>query len=108
MLLSFAYLAFSAVLAGQVGARQHLWFRLTDDMLDLEGGSLQITGDLAKNRGEHRIFLTPIEVALFREQLIARARDTSLVFATVTGKEWTRSGFRGRVLATLSEGSRQA
>jgi integrase len=84
------------LLAGQVGARQHLWFRLTDDMLDLDGGSLHVISELAKNRREHRVFLTPVEVALFREQLVARARDTRLVFPTVTGRTWTRSGFRER------------
>jgi integrase len=42
------------------------------------------------------VHLTPVEVSLFREQLLARAPGTRLVFPTVTGKRWTRSGFRER------------
>ncbi len=38
-----------------------------------------------------------MEVRLFREQLMARARGASLVFPTPTGKQWTESGFRERV-----------
>jgi integrase len=34
---------------------------------------------------------------VFREQLIARAPATALVFPTPTGKQWTESAFRQRV-----------
>lgn len=84
------------LLAGQVGARQHYWFGLTDRMLDLDNGALNVERGLAKNRRAHRIQLTPVEVRLFREQLLARAGGTTLVFPTVTGRPWTRSGFRQR------------
>jgi integrase len=84
------------LLAGQVGARQHFWFSLTTDMLDLDHRALEVPQALAKNRREHRIQLTPVEVKLFREQLLARAGSTRLVFPTITGKQWTRSGFRER------------
>ncbi len=89
------------LLAGQVGARQHYWFQLTDDMLDLEGGTMRVDADVAKNRRDHRVYLTPLEVQLFREQLLARTGRTRLVFPTVTGKQWTRSGFRERVWAKV-------
>ena len=44
--------------AGQVGARQAFWFSLTDEMLDLENGTMPIPAELAKNRREHRVYLT--------------------------------------------------
>lgn len=84
------------LIAGQVGARQHLWFNLDDRMLDLDHAALNVPRELAKNRRAHRVQLTPVEVKLFREQLLARAPGTRLVFPTVTGKRWTRSGFRER------------
>lgn len=84
------------LLAGQVGARQHYWFGLTDRMLDLDNAAINVERGLAKNRKAHRIQLTPVEVSLFREQLLARAGGTPLVFPTITGRAWTRSGFRER------------
>jgi integrase len=83
--------------AGQVGARQNVWFNLTDDLLDLKAGTLTVPVGLAKNRKEHRVYLAPIEANLLREQLLARAPGTRLVFPTPTGLQWTRSGFRERV-----------
>jgi integrase len=85
------------LLAGMVGARQRVWFEMTDDMLDLREGALDIPAWLSKNGRAHRVYLTNLEVGLFREQLVARAAGTSLVFPTVTGKEWNKSGFGGRV-----------
>ena len=85
------------VVAGLVGARQNVWFNLTDDLLDLKAGTLTVPIGLAKNRKEHRIYLAPIEAQLLREQLLARAPGTRLVFPTPTGLQWTRSGFRERV-----------
>src|SRR4051794_12539778 len=46
------------LVAGQVGCRQNVWFRLTDEMLDLNGETLTIPAELAKRRREHRIYLT--------------------------------------------------
>jgi integrase len=85
------------LLAGMVGARQRVWFELTDDLLDLEAAAMTIPPRLSKNRRAHRIYLTDMEVGLFREQLLARAPGTALVFSTPTGRTWTRSGFRERV-----------
>ena len=85
------------LVAGQVGARQAFWFGLTDDMLDLENGTMPIPAELAKNRREHRVYLTELEVSLLREQLMARAPGTRLVFPTAEGRQWDRSRFRDRV-----------
>jgi integrase len=87
------------LVAGQVGARQNVWFHLTDDLLDLRDGTLTVPAELSKNRREHRVFLTQLEAQLLREQLLVRAPGTALVFPTPTGKHWTRSGFRERVWA---------
>jgi integrase len=85
------------LVAGQVGARQAFWFSLTDDMLDLENGTMPIPAELAKNRREHRVYLTELEVTLLREQLMARAPGTQLVFPTAEGRQWNRARFRDRV-----------
>jgi integrase len=87
------------LLAGMVGQRQRVWFEMTDDLLDLKAGTLAIPARLAKNGKPHQVFLTPTEVGLFREQLLARAPGTALVFPTPTGKQWTESAFRQRVLS---------
>jgi integrase len=85
------------LLAGMVGARQRVWFELTDDLVDLDEAAMMIPPRLSKNRRAHRIYLTDLEAGLFREQLLARAPGTALVFPTPTGRSWTRSGFRERV-----------
>jgi len=85
------------LLAGQVGSRQAFWFSLADDMLDLDEGTMPIPAELSKNKRDHRVYLTSFEVALFREQLLARAPGTRLVFPTATGKQWDRSRFREQI-----------
>jgi integrase len=85
------------LLAGMVGARQQVWFGMTAKMLDLQAAALDIPASLAKNRRDHRIYLTDLEIGLFREQLMVRAPGVDLVFPTPTGKAWSRSGFRERV-----------
>ena len=85
------------LLAGQVGARQSFWFGLTDDMLDLDGGTMAVPAELAKNKREHRVYLTSMEVGLLREQLLARAPRTNLVFPTPEGGSWNRFRFGDRV-----------
>jgi hypothetical protein len=85
------------LIAGQVGSRQAFWFSLTDDMLDLDERTTPIPAELSKNKRDHRVYLTSFEVALFREQLLARAPGTRLVFPTATGKQWDRSRFREQV-----------
>ena len=85
------------LVAGQVGCRQNVWFNLTEEMLDLKSGTLTIPAGLAKRRREHRIYLTDLEVTLLREQLVARAAGTPLVFPTVEGNKWAANRFRDRV-----------
>lgn len=75
------------LLAGMMGERERVWFEMTDDLLDLREGTLFIPAWLAKNGKPHQLFLTPVEVALFREQLLARAPGTPLVFPTPTGQQ---------------------
>ena len=93
------------LIAGQVGARQNVWFNLTDDMLDLRAGTLTIPAALAKRRRDHRIYLTELEVALLREQLMVRSPGTSLVFPTVEGRKWKANRFRDRVWLRSIEGA---
>jgi integrase len=85
------------LIAGQVGSRQNVWFNLTEEMLDLKAGTMTIPARLAKSRREHRIYLTELESTLLKEQLLARARGSQLVFPTVEGKQWTANRFRDRV-----------
>jgi len=85
------------LVAGQVGSRQNVWFNLTEEMLDLNAGTLTIPGWLAKTRREHRVYLTDLEVGLFKEQLLARAAGTQLIFPTLEGSKWTANRFRDRV-----------
>ena len=102
------------LVAGQVGARQNVWFNLTEDMLDLRAATLTIPAALAKRRREHRIYLTERETKLLREQLLVRAGGTPLVFPTVEGKKWTANRFRDRVwvrgveAATLHDQTKRA
>ena len=81
------------LVAGQVGARQNFWFNLTEDMVDLDEGTMDAPAALAKNRRVHRVYLTDVEVTLLREQLLARAPGTARVFPTPTGKRWSRHHF---------------
>jgi integrase len=97
------YVSRLILIAGQVGARQNVWFNLTDDMLDLHRGTMTIPSGLAKNRKEHRIYLTRVEVSLLTEQLVARAAGASLVFPTATGQQWTANRFRERVWVAAVE-----
>lgn len=84
-------------LAGLVGARQAFWFNLTDEMLDLDAGTMLAPAELQKNRRDHQVYLTDTEIGLFREQLLARPNGTSLVFPTAKGRQWTHNNFRNRV-----------
>lgn len=75
------------LLAGMVGARQRVWFEMTDDLLDPRAGTLTIPEWLSKNGCEHCIYFTDLEVGLFREQLMARAAGSAFVFPTPTGRQ---------------------
>jgi integrase len=84
------------LLAGMVGPRQRVWFNLTDELLDLKAGTMTIPAWLAKSGREHRIYFNELEIELMREQLLARAPGTSIVFSTPEGKRWTANRFRDR------------
>ena len=97
------------LLAGQIGARQSFWFKLTDDMLDLSTRTMPIPAELSKSKREHRVYLTATEVALFREQLMARPTGTALVFPNAGGGQWDRSRFREQAwLKSVAAASRHA
>ena len=85
------------LLAGMVGPRQKVWFNLTDAMLDLRAGTMTIPASLAKSGRTHTIYFNDLEAGLVREQLLARAPGTRLVFPTVEGRQWTANRFRDRV-----------
>ena len=85
------------LLAGMVGPRQKVWFNLIDEMLDLKAGTMTIPPWLAKSGRGHTIYFNDLEAGLIREQLLARAPDTRLVFPTIEGKQWTANRFRDRV-----------
>lgn len=85
------------LLAGMVGQRERVWFEMTDDQLDLKTATLSVPAAQSKNKRPHQLYLTGIELKLFREQLLIRAPGTRLVFPTPTGKQWTESSFRQRV-----------
>jgi integrase len=103
------YVSRLVLLAGQVGARQSFWFNLTDDMLDLNAGTMPIPAELSKNKREHRVYLTSTEIALFREQLMARPGGTALVFPNPRGEKWDRSRFREQVWTkSIEAAARQA
>ena len=53
--------------------------------------------ELAKNKREHRVYLSSVEVSLLREQLLARAPGTNLVFPTPEGGSWNRFRFGDRL-----------
>ncbi len=85
------------LIAGMVGARQKVWFNLTDTMLDLKTSTMTIPSSLAKSGREHCIYFSELEAGLIREQLMARAPGTSLVFPTAEGNAWASNRFRDRV-----------
>jgi hypothetical protein len=85
------------LVAGMVGTRQKVWFNLTDTMLDLRAGTMTIPAWLAKSGREHCIYFNELEVGLMREQLMARAPSTGLVFPTAEGNAWAANRFRDRV-----------
>jgi integrase len=85
------------LLAGMVGARQRVWFELTDDLVDVDAATMTVPATLAKNRRDHVVYLTGVEARLFEEQLLRRCKGSAFVFPTPTGKQWTRSGFRERL-----------
>jgi integrase len=99
------------LLNGTAGFRIGELFTLTDDRLDLHPasveapahGSVLVTAELAKERLDKRVALDAQEVALVREQLMARAPGTRLVFPTRTGRPWRYGQFHKLVWAKATE-----
>jgi integrase len=89
---------------GLVGLRFGEVLTLTDDRVDLKRGEVFIPGRLSKNRRPKAISLAACEVQILREQLVARPRGASHVFATKHGKAYTRSAFNEHVWWPALEG----
>lgn len=88
-----AYAQRLILLLGTTGLRVGEAFTLTDDRLDLHAGTATITANLAKERLAKQVALDPQEIVLLREQLLARAAGSRLVFPTVTGRPWRYNQF---------------
>jgi integrase len=80
-------------LAGTAGFRIGELFTLTDDRVDLPGRTIFVPAERCKERRDKTIPLFDDEVALVREQLLARAPRTTLVFPTRTGRPWRYGHF---------------
>lgn len=82
--------------AGVLGMRQGELLNLLDDDLDLDAGALFVQrGKTAAAR--RRVVLGPEPVRVLREQLLARPKDTSYVFASPGGGRWQRNNFMHQV-----------
>lgn len=88
-------------ICGLVGLRWAEAINLDDSMLDLPNAQLHIPRHLNKARRPKPVPLAAYEVQLLREQLLARPRSTSLVFANSRGGVYTKSGFRSIWLPAL-------
>lgn len=75
--------------------------RLDESMVDLQAGTIEIPEWLNKSRRDKVIPLARVEVQLLREQLLARAPGTTLLFPTVRGTAYSKSGFRKVFLRAL-------
>ena len=78
---------------GTIGMRIGEVFTLDDSRVDLAGRTVFVPAALCKEGVDKVIDLTPEEVAILREQLLARAPGTSLVFPTKTGRPWRHFQF---------------
>jgi integrase len=77
---------------GTVGMRIGELFTLDASRVDLAGRTVFVPAVLCKEGTDKLIDLT-LEVAILREQLLARAIGTSLVFPTKTGRPWRHFQF---------------
>jgi integrase len=95
-------------LAGTAGFRIGELFTLTDDRVDLAARSIFIPAELCKELREKTVPLFDDEVQLVREQLLARAAGTTLVFPTKTGKPWRYGHFHKLAWAKARLAAEQA
>ena len=78
---------------GTTGMRIGELFTLVDSRVDLAGRTVFVPAALCKEGVDKFIDLTAEETALLREQLLARAPGTPLVFPTKTGRPWRHFQF---------------
>lgn len=78
---------------GTTGLRIGESFSLTDDRVDLAEAVIFIPEHLCKEGVDKWVDLMHEEVTLLREQLVARATSTPLVFPTKTGLSWRHFQF---------------
>jgi integrase len=90
------------LVAGLTGMRQGELFALEDSDLDLDAGTLWVRRGKTK-AARRRVYLAAEVVALLREQLVARAPKTRLVFPTSTGGRWQRHNFMHRAFKPARE-----
>lgn len=74
---------------GTTGMRCGEAFTLTDDRVDLATGTVHVPAELCKEGVAKTIPLTGEERQLVREQLLARAPGTPLVFPKAGGGQWS-------------------
>lgn len=89
-------------IVGSVGLRLNEALTLIDDRVDLKSGTIFIPAALCKERRDKLIELAPFELALLREQLLARTPGTPIVFPRAGGRRyrpgrWDKADFYGRV-----------
>lgn len=94
-----SYLQRLPLLAGTVGARLMEWLSLRDDQLELDAKPEPIlrfwrSTPGNKSKREKAVPLTQREAQLLREQLLARATRTSLVFPRRHGTQFNPENFR--------------
>lgn len=81
------------LLVGTVGLRFTEATNLAEQMVDVDAGTIVIPRDLNKSRRTKRIPLAGSEVAMLQEQLELRQVTTKIVFPTLAGQVYTKSGF---------------
>lgn len=75
--------------------------QFTDSMLDLEGAQLMIPAELNKSRVDKPIDLAKAEVTWLEEQMDARRAGSKVLFPTMKGTAYSKSGFRSVWLPAL-------
>jgi len=86
---------------GTTSLRFSVATHLDESMLNLPGAELEIPEWLNKSRRDLVVPLAKVEVQLLREQLLARTPGTTLVFPTMLGRVYSKSGFRNVFVKAL-------
>ena len=80
-------------LGGSLGGRISELLNSDESWLDLKAGTLTIPAWACKERRAKVIDLLPEEITYLREQLLARARGTTLLFPRRDGQRWKHNAF---------------